>query len=1343
MRSGVSNNNQIQERIETAKKAIEFDNDIQNMDVLGYGFESVVLTDYHTVFKVFDKDTQFYLSHLAQLKGRFKGCRHIIADLDCAEMGGHAVLSYSYEHSIPYSGGREEEIKDFLVESALCGVIINDVKPINFRVFLGGLKFIDYGRDIAPFEYKGFLYMVQRAFLSIQQWGNPDFKTLAKKAIHDWNMLELDGFFDFFNDVYRRLLESKASFPRYELFHMPDDIWFDKVCKDIEQSYGNLKLFADWGSEIYADCGSPESASLSVFCQSENVSAIIVDSVDGVLANDLRRKTDNGQRIVIFCRNEFFDVNDSTAHHRRCLEDAGFFIESMSMSPAKPDANADFYSESMCIQCIAHENCGNDVSLMIKVCYQDGAMLDTLVRHIVSQLDCPDHFLEKFVVVDSKEVNFLREYSDAKKAETVLALDSLVKDGVIDRFLLSPTDKTRITDINRRWFGIECANTHSVRNIPVTPQLFGFESCKGDYILQADCDTIIVRRNRAHSYLADMKHSLGDNSNALSVSFDIAHPDGSPIADYKGECDGRPFVPEVRICLIDKKRFFDARPYPNEIENGNFCHSWYRSVEAAEQKRGLVSLRGGDPRTFYVHPQNDKKTNKEFWRMVLKTAESGHVPDIQYENLDLQGTAFDWSVPKIGYNFIFIIVGRNLLNSKFLRCWQSVINQTRDDWGAIIIDDDSENDIADYIKAVIEPYSKRAVFVDNPERKGILENIHHAIHDYCINPYSAIVILDMDDMLLSNYTLHALDAEYLKGADMVIGEALKVGARILPFIPDFKNPRNERLGDVWIHLRSFRKYLFDVVKKEDFMKDGTWMSKFTELTYTVPIAELARYPTHIHWPIYCWEPGHKRDEEHYRVNTINKVFIRGKQPYMSICLSRSFKGYSMPPGELLYTVGKGFVTFIRHAEKERADVSSIFSRITEDGKQASRIWGGAVSSTIGLILTSTVQRTIDTAWCIREGNHSEASIVPLDQLNGISIVDRTSWEVLKRNHTYQEMVLMWADGKLSDSIIEPYERTMVRLLRAIWGKIFDKDDETVLVITHDHVIWHMLRLFGNLSKHKVPYLGGLTVSKEEIYKKIIELESLEKRHEFIHTSSDVIEIDITYRCDFMCFNCDRSCRQAPADDDMPVEQIERFISDSEKEGREWKRIRIMGGEPMLHPEIDLILNLFDSYGEKHPETMIELYTNGIGKDSESIVPAHISIHNTFKVSQCNTCFEPYNLAAVDLLDSDTDCSGGCWITRDCGIGLNRYGYYPCAAGAAVDRVFGFDIGCKGIPSKDDDMIETRFKLCRYCGHHLGREYEKPDLRVPLSMEVMSQSWTDAYSKYRQKKPKMTTGGRLH
>ena len=229
-----------------------------------------------------------------------------------------------------------------------------------------------------------------------------------------------------------------------------------------------------------------------------------------------------------------------------------------------------------------------------------------------------------------------------------------------------------------------------------------------------------------------------------------------------------------------------------------------------------------------------------------------------------------------------------------------------------------------------------------------------------------------------------------------------------------------------------------------------------------------------------------------------------------------------------------------------------------------------------------------------------------------------------------------------------------------------------------------------------------------------------------------IEIDITYKCNLKCMNCNRSCRQAASEECMSVEQIEKFIKESKEQKRKWEQITIAGGEPTLHPNIFDIIQLLLSYKKNFsPNTRLEFVTNGYGYEVNSVlskIPSEVVIRNT-KKQPIPFCFYPFNTAPIDVGKYKyADYSNGCSVVQICGVGLTRYGYYTSSVAGGIDRVCGFNIGRKSLPSLDDSMVDQRKILCRYCGHF------KEFINEITKEEKISLSWEKAYENYQNKKP---------
>ncbi|MBW2251043.1 MAG: radical SAM protein [Deltaproteobacteria bacterium] len=234
----------------------------------------------------------------------------------------------------------------------------------------------------------------------------------------------------------------------------------------------------------------------------------------------------------------------------------------------------------------------------------------------------------------------------------------------------------------------------------------------------------------------------------------------------------------------------------------------------------------------------------------------------------------------------------------------------------------------------------------------------------------------------------------------------------------------------------------------------------------------------------------------------------------------------------------------------------------------------------------------------------------------------------------------------------------------------------------------------------------------------------------IHRSRKRIEIDITYHCNLRCLNCNRSCRQAPSLLQIELTQIQKFIDESIDKNHQWEVIRILGGEPTLHPDISYILESLINYKYNHsPDTKIQLATNGCGKKVKHIlskIPKEIDILNSSKVTN-SQFFSSFNSAPCDSFSYKfLNYSNGCKILTRCGMGLTPFGYYPCAVAGGIDRIIGSDCGRKTLPDNDDEMIDHLQLFCRLCGH-----FRPPD---KTNLEIMSPFWKDAYKKYKDKQP---------
>lgn len=234
-------------------------------------------------------------------------------------------------------------------------------------------------------------------------------------------------------------------------------------------------------------------------------------------------------------------------------------------------------------------------------------------------------------------------------------------------------------------------------------------------------------------------------------------------------------------------------------------------------------------------------------------------------------------------------------------------------------------------------------------------------------------------------------------------------------------------------------------------------------------------------------------------------------------------------------------------------------------------------------------------------------------------------------------------------------------------------------------------------------------------------------------SRSLIEIDITYLCNLHCLNCNRSVHQAREAKHMAVATVERFVADSVARGIAWRRIRLLGGEPTLHPEFDRILEVLRHYTRQHPDCILEVVTNGHGPHVEAALarlPADVWVDNSNKTDRVQPHFGPFNLAPCDdTRYRGADFRNACAVARDCGMGLTPMGYYPCAVAGGIDRILGAGLGRADLPDAGDDMLPAAAALCRLCGRFRDGHFVPRVLRPELTTEQISPSWQRLYGEW--------------
>ncbi len=499
-----------------------------------------------------------------------------------------------------------------------------------------------------------------------------------------------------------------------------------------------------------------------------------------------------------------------------------------------------------------------DVTLLVKACAMDVDSLRDQAIHIVNQLVGPGDFAERVLLVDPYPGPFLRQHAPGDLGRLLQLAEELVAEGVFDRLLVAPDDPDAMAVVHGRWFGVACSQPRSVQGVPIGPHLWGFELVRTRYLLQADVDVLIGRRDPRYDVVADMVAACKP-ADVVGVAFNIARPPEEGWRDYEAP-PGR-FVPEVRLGLLDLDRVKALRPWPNELRDGQLVLTWYRSLERLQQDRQLRTVRGGDPRTFYVHPGNERKGSGSALARVRDLVAQGWVPPAQVGAWDLTAPDPDWSYAERREDLVVVALGRDPPPDRIARFAAGLACQTSQTFGVVAVDDAPRNANPRALADALHFLGPRCTLVRTPVRQGRMANLAWVMGTLCTNRDSMVVIVDLDDALMDQRAIADVAAAAAAGHDLVVAAPFRPDAPLRLYPRTFHDLPASYGGNVWMHLAAFRRVLFDRIPAESLRDAGGWLPLCTDYATMVPMARLASRPVHLPCYLYWHERTTVYDEE--------------------------------------------------------------------------------------------------------------------------------------------------------------------------------------------------------------------------------------------------------------------------------------------------------------------------------------------------------------------------------------------------------------------------------------------------------------------------------------------------
>lgn len=885
-------------------------------EVLGLGAEGVVLRAGDSVWKIFDgwtndeRTQSLPLLQALATRPRIPALPQITEVYDWPES---VVLETVFEPSCAYAGGHGPALFASLKSLVEAGFVHTNVQPDNLRVTANGLQIVDLGRSLQTHSDALEEAMIRRAFLSWRFSFRDDLKTLLRRSNKETDFAELVG--------WRGLLRAlRDEHPKQRLDKRIDD-WLRRldVPRLLDYGCGKPRCFhqdAATNAHIVAFDPLEElrerwervlpravflSDTESLEAQKHSFDAVIcalvlcmVDEEEaGRIVTNLRDLVaENGRVFVAVCEPTSVHVQQTTqqtrcdttnlhyastatydknvgtsvrsevhrslAAYRRLFARGLLRIEREEVISGIDVARFEDVGEFVLFELSPLERLPLRTSLVLKACAMEAETIGHQVRHLVKQLGTPRGFDEVVVVEDPFTGPFPRQYQVGDRATLRRQLDDLIRENVIDRVVEGPTDGDECRAIAGRWFDLETSRAHAKNGQATLALLHAFDECSGDIILHADADVLVGRPDRGCDHIRDAV-CLFESIPTMVTLAPAVFGDENPAPRY-GDARG-PYRVETQIGWVHRKRLKALQPLPNAVIDEKLEMPWHRAVDRLVQSGQTSSVRRGTAGLWYTSPENSRKVDLDELFQLMDRVEAGMAPALQRGHATTRGSLSQWLETKREEDLVIVACGRNVGPGRAARFRDALLGQTYPSWGAIVIDDGSDDGAEEYLPRIFGALDHRITRLRRLRSVGALANLVLAVKHLVVRPDSVVVLVDLDDALGSPESLSEVAHAYAQGADVTVRSMVRTDKHV-DYPVDFELPRKNRGGNVWQHLRTFRRALFDRIDPADLQIDGQWIGLASDWAFMLPIIEMACKPVWIRKPIYLHEPGDERSADY-------------------------------------------------------------------------------------------------------------------------------------------------------------------------------------------------------------------------------------------------------------------------------------------------------------------------------------------------------------------------------------------------------------------------------------------------------------------------------------------------